>query len=536
MSVSVRKRFGPRAFLAATVSAALLAAGCAGAGESAGEGDTTFSFALPSAPNSLDIAKDYTGTTQQIMATVTEPLERVSGTGEVRPNLNAEFAQPNPLTLVYRLREGVRFSDGAVMTSADVSWSLNHVLDTQAGAQTAGTAASIASVAATGPLEVTVKLKYSDPTARASLAAIGLIQEKAFAEAHQKDLGTPSAAPVGTGPYRVEANSPQQITLARNPNYSGTRPVPDTLGFVFIAQDNSAQLAMRSGSIQGAGVLNLKNSPEWAAINGAMVVALPSLYQSFLALDAKTSPLDDVHVRKAIAYSLDRTGLAKSIYGDHGSALDGLLLPASLNSAAPSEADAKAFTGSLPRYPFDLTKAKAELAKSAHPSGFTLEVPYISGTQYSELTILNLAQNMKQLGVDIRPKAQTSAQWSSTVYGHQNLGIQILSWVPSVPDPAGTLGQLTGEENMAAQHFNLANYSTPAAEEAHTQLVRSTDKAQRWAAIKTLLSAVAEDVPYVPLYHVDTYVALGGGFTFATTPDDFDLHVNGTWVSQLKKS
>lgn len=511
----------------------MLAAGCADTGKSGAEG--TFTFAIAAMPNSLDLAKSYGGETQQIMAPVTEPLERVSGTGEVTPNLNATFKQPDPLTMVYGLRDGVKFSNGKTMTAADVEWSMRHVLDGAGGAQTAGTVPSIAKVEATGPLEVTVTLKYPDPIARGGLAAIALIQEKAFGEAHKEDLGTPDAAPVGTGPYQVDEVTPQKITLTRNPHHTDGDPVADTLAFVPIAEDNSAQLAMRSDSIQGVAVANVKNSKQWEAIDGAELATLPALYQSYLTLDTRTSPLEDVHVRRAIAYSIDRKGLATSIYGDMGTAPSGALLPATLTEVQPSKQAGEDFLDGLASYSFDLAKAKAELAKSAYPDGFSLDVSFTSGKPYSELTISNLAENMKQLGVKITAKPVTAAQWSSNLYGHKDLGIQILPWVPSVPDPAGVIGQFYGKENMTAQHFNLANYSSPEADAAQKILNQSVDKAKRWEAVQTLLRITADEVTYLPLYHVDTVIALSGGYSFAEGTDDFDLHVNGTWVTNLQQ-
>lgn len=87
---------------------------------------------------------------------------------------------------------------------------------------------------------------------------------------------------------------------------------------------------------------------------------------------------------------------------------------------------------------------------------------------------------------------------------------------------------------MVPGSYNFANWTTPEVETAKTALNTSSDKATRWQAAQTLLTAMADDVPYIPLFSPGTVAALGNGFDFAKPLDTYDLQVNGTWVSELK--
>ncbi|ANY05448.1 hypothetical protein AFB00_03020 [Pseudonocardia sp. HH130630-07] len=524
------------ALVAAVVCTVVLATACTGSSTPSGPGGTadSFTFALPAAPISLDVVKDFVGNTMQVVAPVTEKLELVSETGEVSPGLAASVAEPDPTTLVYTLRPDVRFSDGAPLTSDDVVWSLKHAADTAAGAQTAGNITWIESVTATGPLEVTVRTTQPVPNARGSIAVVGFVQQAAFGRAHPEDLGTPAASPVGTGPYRIAANTPDRITLERNPHFRGPAPRVATIHFTFIPQDNSAQLAMRSGALQGAVASNLKTVDQWRAIPGTTPYEMPSLYTTFLTMDTTTAPLDDVHVRRAIAHSVDRAGVLSAGYGSYATLLRGLAPPGLLASVAPSTDAVDAFLDGLPQYDLDPAAARDELARSAYPQGFTLDVPVITGNPASELVVQNLARNMAGLGVTITPRPVTSSQWTSTVYAHgDDIGMQTMALVPSIPDPSSVLGAVTGRENIRPQGFNLANWSPPAAEEAFRRLETSTDRAQRWEASQVLLRGIAEEVPYLPLFGLNTVAVLGDGFTFDRPPGFFDLYINGSWVHAL---
>lgn len=159
------------------------------------------------------------------------------------------MTQPDATTIVYTLRPGLRFSDGAELTAGDVAWSIKHF--SAATAQTSAVGQQVAGVSVTRPLQVTVKLKAPVPTARAGIAITTLVEEAKFAEAHAQTLGNADVAPVGTGPYEVASQTSEKITLVRNPYYAGTKPAADKVAFSVIADDTTRQLALRSGSIDG---------------------------------------------------------------------------------------------------------------------------------------------------------------------------------------------------------------------------------------------------------------------------------------------
>lgn len=521
---------------AAAAALAVLAAGCTGSSASSANGTEAagFTFALPAAPISLDIPKNFISSTMQVMALVTQKLELVSPTGRLSPGLATKVTEPSSTTIVYAIRPGVKFSDGSPLSAADVAWSLQHAADAKAGAETAGTISSFQSATATGPLQVTVKLRHPDPLARPSIAVVCFVQEARFAQQHAASLGATGAAPVGTGPYVVSADTPQQVTLSRNPRYWGPPPRVSKINFSIISSDTTAQLAMRSGALQGTSAGNLKTVSQWQAIKGATLYPVSGMSTSFLSLDTSKPPLNDVHVRKAIAYSLDRAGVMAAGYGKYATLLSGITAPGLLGDVAPSETDAQGFLGGLPQYAFSPAKARAELAQSAHPHGFSLTVPYLASAPFSELAILNLQQNMKALGVTITPKPVSQSQWAAGIYAHQNLGMQTMQMFQPVPDPGTLLGLITGTVNARPQGFNVANWSTPAVERARAQLTTSLSKATRWQATQAIDTAIADNVPYIPLFVPETVLVLGDGFTFGKPVTGFDISINGTWAAALQ--
>ncbi|GAA4013136.1 ABC transporter substrate-binding protein [Streptomyces plumbiresistens] len=357
------------------------------------------------------------------MSLVTEPLERVSSTGTFTPNLATSVTQPNTTTLVYKLRPGVKFSNGREMTAQDVAWSIEHF--TADTAQTAALGQQVGSASVTGPLEVTVRLKAPAPTARAGIALATLVEDAEFAKAHAKSLGNAGTAPIGTGPYQVASQTSEKITLVRNPQYTRTRPAADKVVFSVIPDDTSRQLALRSGSIDGGPVTNRKSVAQWKAIPGATVYAAPSLSQNFLAMDVTRAPFDDVHVRRAVAHSVDIAGIRKAGFNAYARPMTGLVPAGELAGVAGSQQAAEAFLADLPQHELSEAKAKAELAKSAHPQGFSTTIEYVKDYPWQELTVLNIQRNMQPLGVKITPKPVTANEWYAKFYKHELTGITL---------------------------------------------------------------------------------------------------------------
>jgi peptide/nickel transport system substrate-binding protein len=492
----------------------------------------SFTYGIPTALGSLDLTRNMNGWASAVDVMVTEPLERIDSSGKSTLVLAQSIRHPNAKTVVYQLKKGVKFSDGKPLTSADVKWAFDHATAGSEGAQTASILTSIASVSVSGPLQVTVHLSHPDPAIRGSVAFAVQIGQKAAALRAGKDYGTANGLPIGTGPYVFSAFTASSVTETRNPRYRGPAPAVSKLVFASFADDSSAQLALRSGSIQANYLSEPKNAPAWRNISGTYVYATPSLLSTYLTMDTTTAPFNDVHVRRAIAYLTDRVGLARAAYGNYGAVMQSIVPNGEVSSLAPSKKAFVKFNNSLPQYDFSIAKAKAELAQSNVPNGFSVEVPYPTSEAFAEPTLLSLQQNAKQIGINITLKPQTFLQWATDIYTFKVSPLGVFEIGDLQPDPNGGLGTMVGKTNAVPTHFNMARWSTPAIEKAFVQMTQSSNKAIRWAATKTILSAAAVQEPYVPLYVPYVVLAYGKGYKSTSVPD-FMSFINGAWLAKL---
>jgi peptide/nickel transport system substrate-binding protein len=465
---------------------------------------------------------EYTHSADSGSATVIsvgcETLVRYDRNGALRPALAASFSTPDPTTYVYRLRSGVKFWDGKPLTTADVLYSLQQAASKTAGSQIASFYSSVASMKATGPRTITIKLSAPDPYFRYS-PAVTYILEKAFWQAHGKDVGTPGTLTMCTGPYRFTRFVPDdRVEATRFNGYWGTKPAVKNLVLRFITNDATRLLAMRSGEIDGSFRISQDQIDQWKRISGVNVQLAPELRTAYLSLDTENAPWSDVHVRRAVAYAFDKGGLVRSVLRGYGATAPVMPPPEQWGDVAPQSYVQKLYKA-FPKYPFSIARAKAELAKSKYPNGFSATLPYPDSQQTLGKAALSLSENLKQIGITLNVKQVTTDEWFTSLFAHKDLGAQIISWGVDYPDPADALHFIYDSQFATANSFNTANYKNAQMDKLLKVQQDSVNPKVRADAIANALKFAARDVPYVPIWYQQVAMALKSKYSY-----DF-----GTW-------
>ena len=147
------------------------------------------------------------------------------------------------------------------------------------------------------------------------------------------------------------------------------------------------------------------------------------------------------------------------------------------------------------------------------PKGFTATVPYPDSEPQLGKLVLSLAQNLKQLGVTLNVKQETSAAWFNTLYSHPTpMGMQVVSWVPDYPDPADAAALIYDSEFATKNSFNTANYKNPKMDALLSKQQNSISNSVRANAIKGILRLGAKDLPYIPVWYDEIGMALNSKY------------------------
>jgi peptide/nickel transport system substrate-binding protein len=495
---------------------ALLAVGSvapAGASSASGlaTGDTIPSFTIGTvySLNTLDPRAN------QIFAVGSLSLEdllQLGRQGQLEPDLATSWSEPNPVTYIYHIRQGVKFWDGNELTAADAAYSLNWER-APVSDEASFFPSSVESITATGPYTLVVKLSHPDASWQWVPASYNAeIFEAKFAEDHKGTFGKPGTLVMGTGPWIVDSLDPTTgAEFSANPHWWGGKVPIQHISYKIFSTETSLGLAMRAGEVDLDPLIVDPKSFE--GTSGAKIVSVAAPSDVVFSMNTQIAPWNDVHVRRAVDYALDRPDL---IIANGGYAVPTytLIPPQQLGQIA-SPSQIAGLLKSVPLYEYNLAKAKAEMAESAYPKGFSATL--VEGVYGSTVNMAEVAAaELQKIGIHLQVKAVPSSVWGGEITGPAKQR-------PTSLYDTGTCGVdvscyttlLLGSRNLAQGQWNTADYSPPAIDKLITAGLAANAPAQRFAVYSKLLTQLANDVPYVPVCAQDYAIALNPKFTVA---------------------
>jgi peptide/nickel transport system substrate-binding protein len=315
-------------------------------------------------PSTLNPMLSGADVAYQLSGYTLEYLVQLDDTGQVMPVLcervpsvaNGDVS-PDGLTVTYHLRKGVRWSDGVAFGADDIIASWRQVMNPLNNVQIREGYDVVQRIDAPDPYTAVVHLKH--PYAPLPTRFFSGIQEGPIAVmpahiiANQRELNQSSFSthPIGTGPFVVKSweRNGKMVFLA-NPHY--WRGVPRVAKIVFQAQPSTASelVGFQTSEIDANFDAGPGRLPEYASLSNMHVMRGPSLRLSVGVMNAQRFPFDDIHVRHALAYAVDRGAILHNISHDGGTLADQFV---------PSWS--WAYTPDVPRYPYDPDRARREL-------------------------------------------------------------------------------------------------------------------------------------------------------------------------------
>ena len=403
---------------------------------------------------------------------------------DVQPELATSWKMsPDGLTATFAMRQGVKFSDGSPLTADDVVLSLTRAID-----QKSEWGFLFSPVKSVGKVdENTIAMHMSEPFAPL-LAALSTFAASIYSKAQFEKYGQEMAQhPLGTGAFTLESwQKGSQITLVKNQNYwQPGKPKIDRIIMRVVGDDNTRVLQLQSGQVD---LIDFVPPNQVQQIRGAgqKVYAVNGTAVLRYTLNETIKPLDEVNVRAALAHAVDREAVAKNVYFGLATVAKSLL-PATTLYYDPN-ADPMTY---------DLAKAKAFLAKSSVPNGFTLTVQLPSGNQ----TLLDAAtiwgNGLKEIGVTLKIQ-QVEATTLIQIRNAEHYTVYNAAWTNDTPDPDELMGVAM---DFKSQHAAHTFYNNPEAQQLVAQARRELDPIKRQALYTQLQRIESRDAPQI--YVVD---------------------------------
>jgi len=521
----------------ALVAALVLVVGATASSAARGNSSagTTLTWAIQTNPASLFDAYYFSAEGSEIFSLVQDHIlapgtfgQPTTGQGSVLSSWKAV----NPTTYTYTVKSGIKFSDGSTLTAKDVAFTMNVHRDKKTGSKMADFFGNVRSIGTRGNV-VTVKLLKPDSNWQYTPAASpGLVYSQADYLKKGASFGTPSGMPLGTGPYKFASFQPNsQVVLTRNPYYTGKKYPWDRIVFPLIPDEQARLLALQSGQIDGTFAVPNNSIGTWIKASGMKVGTYVSGGWRGFSIDVLDGPFQDIHVRRAIAYSLDKVGINQALTSGRGKVLAGLPPLIFIKAFLPQK-EIDAALKKVPSYDYSVAKAKAELAQSKYPNGFntTLNVP--TGCDACLLLSQTLAAGAAKIGININLNIMPGPQRFQVILDHHpNLGIQVLGQAPDSPHPMQYLDLLYNSAHAVPGFENSANYKNPAVDKLIAQGLQTDDLKVAARNALQVMQIVARDVPYIPVFMFPGAWAVKSGWEFKSSLGPFFYNQN--WLQHL---
>lgn len=414
-------------FSALLTLGSVLLLGCGGSGSPSGastQSGASFSIAAVQDITTLDPHKPQWAWSKTLWPLLFESLTRYtkSGGATIQPGLATSWKASSDLkTYTFKLRPGVKFSNGKPLTASDVVANFNRARDPKTGFFDAALFKAFKSVVALGQDTVEVTLSTPSVTVPERLGGLPI------ADLSQSALATIGKAPIGSGPFIVKDFAPgDRVTLVPNPTYRGKKPSVREINILNTKDPSAAVTSFRQGDLQGIGNLGLDKADAVTEGGiGKVLVAESSPGAIFFMGDNTTPPFNNVKARQALAYATDKESMIEAAFGGLG------VMPAKNIPLNESWID-----DSLPDFPFDLKRAEQLFAEAGVKKGTKLEFWGIAPQPFFSVAAQVLQQDLAEIGISLEIKNFDIAQWSSRINPPKKWpNVITLNWFVGQPAP-----------------------------------------------------------------------------------------------------
>ena len=405
-------------------------------------------------------------------ANVFEGLTRIDRDGKVKPALASSWEiSDDGKTYVFRLRSGVTFHDGTTFSASDVKFSLERARGEGSVNPQKGLFEPIEKIETSDP--TTVKITLKRPTG-AFLFNLGW---PAAIIVSAKSAETNKTNPIGTGPFRFSNwTKGASVELVRNETYWGRKTALEKVLFRVIADPSAAYASLMAGDVDAYPIYPApENLDQFRADKRFTVVVGNTEGKTILAINNGKAPFNDLKVRQALAYAVDRNAVITGAMFGIGQPIGSHFSPTD-----PGYVDLTA------QYAYDPYKAKA-LLREAGVNDLKLRL-VLPPPEYARRGGEIIAQQLKAIGIAVEIVPVEWAQWLSDVFKAKNYDLTIISHVEPM------------DLDIYARDDYYFDYKSPAYKALYAELAATTDEAKRLELIGKAQKMLADDCVNVFLF------------------------------------
>lgn len=450
---------------------------------------------LASDPSTLDPLTSTSLYNTDVMANMYDTLLKYDTQNNIQPSLASSYTYTTPTTLSLQLRTDVKFQDGTPFNADAVIFNLNRFLNDK-GSPRYTDVEAIDSVQKVSDSQVQIKLKQPfAPLLNVLTGPVGMMLSPAAVKSLGTKLGN-APKNAGSGPFIFsEWIKGDHLLLKANPNYwekdqNGNRlPYLQSILYHFIANANVMYDNLETNQIQVASNISPNDVAQMKANPDLTYRQEAGPGTTDIELNVSAAPLNNVHVRSALAWGVNRAEILHDVFKDVGVVATGPLSPIDW-----------AYDKNINGFTYDVNKAKAELAQSGMSKvSFTLLVTSGNPTLAQEAQFIQ--SELQPTGITINIKQETFVTLA-TDYQTGNYQALLISWTGSL-DPDGVMyGLFTSKGSL-----NYTKYANPQVDTLLESGRTTINQAQRIPYYQKAQALIVQDVTCVFIFYPAVYQA-----------------------------
>ncbi len=423
---------------------------------------------------------------RQVMLNIYDTLVRLDANNTIVPDLATSWSYTSPTQLVFTLRTDVKFQDGTPFNADAVVFNINRILNTPT-APRYSEVSSVKSVTAVDASHVQFTLKKPfSPLLAALTDRAGMMLSPAVVAKLGSGLAN-GPVNAGSGPFIFkEWVKGDHLTVVKNPHYwmkdaqGNTLPYLQSIRYVPITNESVMYSNLETNNINVAE--DLGPTEVAAAKSNASLVYKQEPGLSFFGfmLNTKAAPFNNVHIRQAIEWGVNRPEIVTTVLKGIGVVAQGPLSPVSW-----------AYSSSIAPYSYNINNAKSELAQGGKASGVSFTLLITSGSPLNAQEAQFIQSELQPAGITVNIKQETFTTLLNDTSTF-NFQAALEGW-SGRPDPDGNMYSWF----HTGGGFNNMQYSNPQVDSLLEAARASSDQTQRTSDYQQAEQMILQDASYV---------------------------------------
>lgn len=455
-----------------------------------------------------------------VFDTLTKTEANEDGELEIVPGLAESWTiSDDGKTYSFKLREGVTFTNGETLTSDDVLYTVDSMLDPEraalntdwmnmiAGAQDVldGNSETVEGkgiiIHDDNNFDIVLEDSYSPFLATLSVPGWSILNREACEEADEAG-GGPSVTKFGNDPEYTVGCGPfilkewvlnDHVYLEANPDYWQGAPAIEGVVIKVIPDADTEKMLFESGQtdifdldVARHLIPEYQESEEWSD----NIVPKTVLGVTYLAINENIEPFDDVNVRKALQMAIDKETIIEEMYSGTAVPANGIYPPGLIG-----------YNEDLEEIPYDPEGAKELLAEAGYPDGFDMTIATTANDDQATTDLVAIIQQQfAEIGVNVTIDQMDEASWYD-VRATGELPMYMATWYADINDPDNFIYTFFSDDSTVTRSFNYYNTEAMDRIEAARHMTDEDARVKEYQDLEKLV--IQDDAAWIPLWHAE---------------------------------